>query len=165
MNRLITLSFLIATLYGCEQAKPVDAKDVTSNWEAYTDNVVQIEGKHIKRNKNLIYIPMGRLDFFVLEDNSGRIRVWYDRFRNRCPPRIDASLKVEGKVVTNEKDGKHLFLAKSISIEDEPSLADNEVRMCQLSMQEQQIHSREGMDGLKKYWERTGKAERVVVYD
>ena len=43
-------------------------------------------------------------------------------------------------------------VAGSFSIDDEPPLADGEVRLCQLSLEEQQRFAMEGPEGLEDFW-------------
>ncbi len=165
MRRLIVMMLFISTLTGCGQAELSTAAAINADLEAHMEELVQLEGTHVDRNDNAFFISTGRMNYLMLEDDSGRIRVWYDIAGRRCPPRLGARLSVEGKVVAAEQDQRHIFAAKSISIDDEPPLADREVRMCQLSLQEQQIHAEYGPEGLQDYWRDNGKPERVIVYE
>lgn len=165
MLRFIVFTLLMLPLAGCEQAEVASAAQVTANKHAYMDEVVRLKGRRVKRNDNGFLISTGRVDYVVLEDESGRIRVWYDIAKWRCPPRIGATLSAEGKVVASGPDKRRIFLARSMSIDSEPPLADNEVRMCQLSLNEQQIEAESGADGLRDYWRSQGKPEKVLIYE
>ena len=171
MNKIIPCMLPLMLLLGCDgQAELSSVNEINSNREAYMDDVVRLEGVLVESDQNMVYLSVGRLDYFTLEDNSGRMRVWYDIARRRCPPRLNAVLTVTGKVVTaevvtTEQDTRPIFVARSISVDNEPPLAENEVRMCQLSLNEQQIHAEEGPQGLRDYWRAEGKPDRVLVYD
>ena len=165
MHRLIATMLFTMPLLGCGKAELSSAAAINADREAYMDEPVRLEGTHVKRNNSMFVISTGRLEYLVLEDDSGRIRVWYAIAGRRCPPRLGARLTVEGKVVAAGQDQRHIFAAKSISIDDEPPLADDEVRMCQLSLNEQQLHAEYGPDGLQDYWHEAGNPERVLVYD
>ncbi len=133
-----------------------------------TENV-RLEGVHVERGQeseaDLELSYVNRLSYVTLEDESGRIKVWYDIASRRCPPRLGATLTVTGKVAVKGQDARRVFVAKSISSANVPTLADNEVRLCQLSLQEQQIHAEEGPEALRDYWRAKGKRDRVLVYD
>lgn len=165
MLRFFAAALLAVCLFGCGQADLSSAAAINANKEIYMDEVVRLEGKHVKRNRNSQFISTGRIDYLVLEDDSGRIRVWYDTADWHCPPRLGAHLSVAGKVVAAGSDGRLIFAARSMSIENEPPLADNEVRMCQLSLDEQRIESESGPAGLRDYWREQGMPERVLIYD
>ena len=88
------------------------------------------------------------------------------------PPRLGATLTARGNVVdvammdaTGETVTRQVFVAGSISIDDEPPLADDEVRLCQLPMAEQQMLALEGLERLEDFWSANGKRVRTVVYD
>ena len=165
MNRFIATVLIGMPIYGCGQAELSTAAAINADGEQFMAEPVRLEGTHVARNSDVMAMPMGRMDFLELEDASGRVRVWYDIARHRCPPRLGARLTVEGKVVSGAEDRQHVFAAKSITIDDEPDLADNEIRLCQLSLNEQQIHAEYGPEGLLEYWRDEGKPGRVLVYD
>jgi hypothetical protein len=158
----ILLSMLLA---GCGQVERIDVSTVTENMVAHTQNLVRLEGTRVKRSRYVRAVSVGTHDYFVLEDESGRIRVWYDTVRRRCPPRLGAQVIVEGKVVETGHEKRLLFLARSISIEHEAPLADNEVRLCQLSRAESEIYWRGGREELLAYWRGHGKPDRALVVD
>ena len=120
-------------------------------------------------------LPRGTLkfDYIVMEDESGRMDVWYNTAQRRCPPRLGATVTADGNVVdvammdiaTGERVTRQVFVAGSISIDDEPPLADDEVRLCQLPMAEQQMLALEGLERLEDFWSANGKRVRTVVYD
>jgi hypothetical protein len=152
-------------LLGCGQAELTSTAAIKADRKAFMDEVVRLEGRHVRRNSNMSFVTTAPVNFIVLEDESGTIRVWYNTARRRCPPRTGAQLVVEGKVVESQRDPGHVFLAESITTESGPQLADNEVRLCQLSINEAQIEAEYGPDGLKDYWREQGKPERELVYD
>ena len=113
------------------------------------------------------------LDYITLEDESGRIDVWYNTAQRPCPPRRGARVTAKGEVVdmtmtnveTGDPETRQAFVAGSFSIDDEPPLADGEVRLCQLSLEEQQRFAMEGPEGLEDFWLATGKRARTVIFD
>jgi hypothetical protein len=165
MIRLSIAALLTLPLVGCVQPELASAAKINADKEAYTDEVVRLQGRHVKENGSLNFITTAPISYFVLEDDSGKIRVWYNTARRRCPPRIGAQLTVEGKVVDTKSDIGHAFTAESISINDEPPLAANEVRSCQLSYNEAEIEATRGREALLAYWREQGKPDRVLVYD
>ena len=165
MSRVLIAMLLALPLFGCGQAELTKTAAIKADRKAYMDEEVRLEGQHVKRNSNLRLITTAPINYFVLQDDSGPIRIWYNTARRRCPPRVGAQLTVEGKVVDTKQSLGLVFVAESISIDDEPPLADNEVRMCQLSINEAQIEAEFGPDGLREYWREHGKPERVLVYD
>lgn len=165
MIRILTAMLLAMPLVGCGQAELASTAAIKADRKAYMDDVFRLEGQHVKRNSNLRLITTAPINYFVLQDDSGPIRIWYNTARRRCPPRLGAQLTVEGKVVDTKQSLGLVFVAESISIDDEPPLADNEIRMCQLSINEAQIEAEFGPDGLRDYWREHGKPERVLVYD
>ena len=165
MQRLLVAMLFALPLFGCGQAELTSAAAINADRKAFMDEAVRLEGRHVKGDPGVHLVTTAPVNFFVLEDNSGSIRVWYNTSRRHCPPRTGAQLSVEGKVVDSQHDLGHVFVAESISTISEPQLADNEVRLCQLSLNEAQIEAEYGPDGLKDYWREHGKPERELVYD
>ncbi len=158
-------TLLVMLLAGCDSTELSSAAAINAQPDAYMDGLVQLTGTHVQRNRDQFFISTGRLDYIVLEDPSARIRIWYDVAERRCAPRLGAALTVTGKVVAPGADARPIFVARSISADDEPPLADDEVRLCQLSLQEQQIQAEEGPEGLQEFWRSEGLPERTIVYD
>lgn len=165
MIRFLISALLFLPLMGCGKPELTSAAAIQADRTAFMDTVVRLEGRHVKRNSNVRLITTAPINYFVLEDDSGPIRIWYNTAKRRCPPRLGAQLTVAGKVVDTQRDLGNVFVAESISIDHEPPLAPNEVRMCQLSLNEAQIEAEFGPQGLLDYWREHGKPGRVLVYD
>jgi len=172
MKKFIPSILLLMPLLGCgqvEQAELSRTNEINSNPEAYMTEDVRLEGAHVahvqESEEDLELSYVNALKYVILEDESGRIKIWYGIGSRRCSPRLGATLTVTGKVAVKGQAARSIFVAKSISATNEPPLADNEVRLCQLSLQEQQINAEEGPQGLRDYWRAEGKRDRVVVYD
>ena len=159
----IAATLFAATLTGCEKAELVTARAVTADRGAYMEGVVRLQGERVKDTGLMRYITTGLLREFILEDDSGRIRVFYNSAGWRCPPRTGAKLAVTGKVVENGK--RLIFVAKSISIEDQLALAENQVRLCQLDRREAEAYAEQGVEGLRDYWRAAGKTVKDLVHD
>jgi hypothetical protein len=146
-------------LLSCEQAEFATISAITSNWDSYKDRGVQIEGVRVTRNSGVISVSSRLLDYIAIEDESGRMNVWYSTVQRRCPPRMGATVTVDGNVVdmqttdaeTGETGTRQAFVAGSFSIENEPPLGDGEVRVCQLSLEEQQMLAMKGPEALEDY--------------
>ena len=127
---------------GCEQAEVATIGTITSNWDSYRDREVRIEGVRVSRSSNVISLSSRLLDYITIEDQSGRVDVWYNTVQRRCPPRLGATVTADGEVVdiettdpeAGETQTRPAFVAGSFAIDDEPPLAENEVRLCQLSL-------------------------------
>ena len=158
----ILLAFLLTA---CGHTERVDISTVTENMAAHMEALVRLEGTRVKRNPYITMITLGTQNYFVLEDSSGKIRVWYNTLQHRCPPRLGAQVVVEGKVVETKNAKQKLFVARSISIESEPPLADDEIRACQLSHAESEIYQTQGLERLWARWRAQGKPARKVITD
>lgn len=165
MNRAISGLLLIFPLFGCDQTEVFSSNAINANREAFMEEIVRLEGVHVDRDDDEYAYFNGRRDYLTLEDHTGRIKVWYDTATRRCPPRLGAQITVTGKVMMSGPDSNPDFVANSISVDTEPALADNEVRMCQLSINEQQIYAEQGPAGLSEYWASAGKPGRELVFD
>ena len=173
MKRSIYGVLAVMMSLSCEQAEFATISTITSNWDSYRDGEVQIEGVRVSRNSDVMSLSSRLLDYITIEDESGRMDVWYDTARRRCPPRLGAAVTADGAVVdmqvtdpeAGDAETRQVFVAGSLAIDDEPPLADNEVRLCQLSLQEQQALAMEGPEGLEDLWSATGKRARTVVLD
>ena len=173
MKRSIYLALTVGTLLSCEHAEVASISAITANWEAYRGRSVQLEGLRVSRDSNVIASSSRLLDYVTIEDESGRVDVWYDVARRRCPPRLGATVTADGEVTdisatdaqTGDTATRQVFVAGSFSIVDEPPLEDGEVRLCQLSLEDQQMYAEEGSEGLVDYWLASGKRARTVVLD
>ena len=155
----------------CQQAEVATIGTITSNWDSHRDREVRIEGVRVSRSSDMISLSNRLLDYITIEDQSGRIDVWYNTVQRRCPPRLGATVTVDGEVVdiettdpeAGETHTRPAFVAGSFAIDDQPPVAENEVRLCQLSLQEQQALAMDGPEGLEDYWSATGKRVRTVI--
>ena len=100
--------------------------------------------------------------YFTIEDETGKLNVWYS---GGCPPRMGARVTVTGKVIKPERSTFHMFAADRLKIESSPPLGENEVRLCQLTREEFEIHETQGLEALQEYWRQNGKPIRTVVND
>lgn len=99
--------------------------------------------------------------------------VWYDTVQGRCPPRIGAKVIADGKTKAitlldtsiGDSATRQAFIAARFSVDDEPPLAAGEVRLCKLSLQEQQRLAMDGPEALEELWSATGKQVKTIVFD
>ena len=165
LKRLACMALPIV-LSACGAPDTTAILSVSSNMNAYIDTPVTISGTRVPRNNNIQYVSLGVLDYLSIEDDSGRINIWYDVTRRRCPPRLGATVTVTGKVVVSDgPQPSRQFVAQKLSVDNEPPLRDNEIRLCSLSLNEQQIHAMEGLEALHAYWRDEGEPERELIYD
>ncbi len=164
---------MVLALLSCGRADRTPIGTITSDLDSHEDGDVRIEGARVSRDSNAIRPSSRLLDYIVMEDESGRMDVWYNTGQRRCPPRLGATLTAVGNVVdvgmmdtaTGGTVTRQVFIAGSFSIDDEPPLVDDEVRFCQLPMAEQQMLALEGLERLEDFWSANGKRVRTVVYD
>ena len=158
MKTSIGCALAVMISLSCEQAAVVTIGTITSNWDSHRDGEVRI-GVRVSRSSDVISLSSRLLDYITIEDESGRIDVWYNTVQRRCPPRLGATVTADGEVadiettnpVAGETQTRPAFVAGSFAIDDEPPLADNEVRLCQLSLQEQQALAMEGPEGSRSF--------------
>lgn len=165
--------FSALLLLGCGRVEYASTSDIQADWGAYADREVRIAGRRVAEHSNMRLVTTGGMDYITIEDASGEMQVWYNgpRLRIRCPPRIGSELTVAGTVreisVVNpdaaEMEIRRIFAAETISIDSEPPLDSDKVRLCQLSLEEQSRYAYEGPDGLEDHWRATGKPVRTVV--
>lgn len=164
---------VVLALLSCGRAESTPISTITSDLGSYEDGNVHIEGARVSRDPNALRLSSPLFDYIVMEDESGRMDVWYNTGQRRCPPRLGATVTADGNVVdiammdlaTGGTETRQVFVAGSFSIDDEPPLADDEVRFCQLPMVEQQMLALEGLGRLADFWSANGKRVRTVVYD
>ena len=173
MKRTIYHALAVMVLVSCEHAELATISMITSDLDSYMDRKVQIEGVRVPRKSGMVSVSSRLHDYMEIEDESGRMNVWYNSAWRGCPPRLGATVIADGNVVdmqttdteTGDTKTRQVFVAALFSIDDEPPLGDGEVRLCQLPIQEQQMFVEEGPDVLDDYWRATGKRVRTVVAD
>jgi len=166
MIKMIPLMMLtiLAALTGCTQSEPTTAAAIYSDLPGHLDRSVSLSGTVVRRDSRVTYVWIGAANYFTLKDESGRLNIWYG-IGMRCPPRIGSEVSVTGKVVKPDENSPYLFSARSVSIESSPTLGENEVRLCQLPVEELRIHEMEGPEALREHWKARGKPVRKIIYN
>jgi hypothetical protein len=160
-TRLAVMLVGLVSLSGCSRAEPVTVDSLVSDMAGYAGERVRIGGEVVRPDGRRIYVSIGN-DYFTVEDDTGRIDVWYGPGL-RCPPRVGSRVEVVGRVVKPQDTSFHIFSAISLSIDSEPPLAEDQVRRCSLSFREIEIYETQGEEALQAYWRRRGEPVRDVV--
>ena len=99
MKRTIYLALAVMVVVSCEQAELATISMITSDLDSYMDRKVQIKGVRVPRESGMVSVSSRLHDYMEIEDESGRMNLWYNTAQRRCPPRLGATVIADGNVV------------------------------------------------------------------
>lgn len=160
---VVTMVVGLGALASCKPAEPSTAAAIRSDYAGHMGRSLRVSGQVVRPSSTVRYVWVGAANYFTLEDETGRLNIWYG-VGMRCAPRIGSEVSVTGKVIKPEQSSIHIFSARRVSIESSPPLAEDEVRLCELSNREIEVYETQGREALEEYWRSRGRpVKRVVV--
>lgn len=152
---------LLLLVVACARAEPATVQEIKSDMAGNVGRTVRLEGQVVRDESDVVYVSIGD-NYFTLRDRTGAINVWYGPTLH-CAPMRGSRVSVVGKVMKPEQTAFHIFGATRLKVESSPPLGENQVRLCSLSIEDQQTYQLYGIEALHEEWRRRGRPVRDVV--